>query len=65
MSDLKFVVQYEDSNTVWRNVNGVQYDTYGEALDTLIEEAQNDPQFNHRVVRMEVFSFISKGGYGR
>ena len=65
MSDLKFVVQYEDSNTVWRNVNGVQYDTYGEALDKLIEEAQNDPQFSHRVVRMEVFGFIQKGGYGK
>lgn len=65
MSDNKFKVQYQDSNTIWMNVNGVEYDTYGEALEKLIEEAQNDPQFTHRVVKMEVLSYITKGGYGR
>ena len=63
MSDTKFKVQYQDSNTIWMNVNGVEYDTYGEALEKLIEEAQADPQFSHRVVKLEVFGFINKGGH--
>lgn len=65
MNETKFVVQFQDANSIWRSVNSVQYDAYGEALETLIAEATNDPQFSHRVVKMEVFGFIQKGGNGK
>ena len=65
MSDRKYEVQYLDSNTIWTNVNGVEYDTYGEALEKLMQEAQNDPQFTHRVIELRVLSYIEKGGHGK
>lgn len=64
MSETQYVVQYQTSDGHWRPVT-VGFSEYGEAMDRFYEEAQRDTAFDHRVVKLEVLSYVTKGGYGR
>lgn len=58
----EFLVQYKDNAGVWCNVAS-RFTEYGEALDKLVTEAKADPEYTHRIVRMEVLSYVQNGGY--
>ncbi len=62
MRSSEYLVQYKDSAGVWCNVC-TKFTEYGEALDKLVEEAKSDPEYTHRIVRMEVLSYIECGGF--
>lgn len=61
MSKQEFRVQYKDSAGVWCAVGLVYYD-YDEALTKLLEEAKNDPEYTHRIVRINVVGYITGQG---
>ena len=58
----QFLVQYKDNAGVWCNVSA-PFKIYGEALDKIMEEAKQDPDYPHRIVRMEVLTYIQNGGF--
>ena len=60
---VEYRVQYMSKDSgVWTAL-GVVYDTYGEAVEKMVREAQLDPQYSHRVVESRVAAFINEGGY--
>lgn len=60
-NDQEFRVQYQDSTGVWCNVYG-SHTSYADACSKLIEEAKNDPEYTHRVVRTQVLGYITGEG---
>jgi len=58
---MEFRVQYLDSSGSWNNV-GWTYDSYNEALDKLLTEAKQDPEYTHRIVRSQVVGYITGAG---
>ena len=61
MSSEEFRVQYKDSAGVWCNVYG-SYDNYADACYKLMEEAKQDPEYDHRIVCTRVLGFITGEG---
>lgn len=62
MSKTVYEVQYQDPYGDWKPCCDA-FDVYGEALDRFYQEASRDVNFDHRVVRQEVLSYVTKGGY--
>ena len=60
-SENEFRVQYQDSAGVWCNVYGA-YTSYADACLKLLEEAKNDPEYTHRIVRTQVLGYITGEG---
>ena len=60
-SDNEFRVQYLDIDGNWCNVYG-SYTSYADACAKLIEEAKNDPEYTHRIVRTQVLGYITGEG---
>lgn len=59
-NDNEFRVQYKNSVGVWCNAAGA-YSYYADACAKLIEEAKNDPEYSHRIVRTQVLGYIAGG----
>jgi len=59
--DTEFRVQYLDSAGVWCNVYGT-YTSYTDACYKMMEEAKQDPEYTHRIVRSQVLGFITGEG---
>ena len=55
----KYYVQYRDSAGIWNNVDAGSNDLR-QARQTLMQEATEDPEYNHRLVAIveEVIGFI-------
>lgn len=60
-NDMEFTVQYKDANGTWRRVCG-SFTRYAEACSHLLEEATNDPEYDHRIVRSQVLGYITGRG---
>ena len=60
--DPEFRVQYQDSAGSWNNIGWTSYASYSEALDKLLSEGKNDPEYSHRIVRSQVLGFITGEG---
>lgn len=61
MSKQEFKVQYKDSVGTWCNMC-LPYSNYNDALERLISEAKQDPEYTHRIVRMDVVGYITGRG---
>ena len=58
--NVEYRVQWKGGDS-WNNV-GWTYNSYNEALDKLLSEAKNDPEYTHRIVRMDVVGYITGQG---
>ena len=60
---VEYRVQYKSKDSDSWTALGVVYETYGEAVEKMVSEAQMDPMYAHRVVESRVAAFINEGGY--
>lgn len=59
-NSVEFRVQYQDTYGQWCNTAGA-YNEYSLAVAQMVEEATNDPEFDHRIIRIQVLGFMRGG----